>query len=254
MGARILLRLCATEIQAQHFASRARWWSASAAPLATSTTFIANSSIEAAIHDALAALQQLGARIAGADLHVELGMRYARVGLLGLGESFATRLGFQAQEAYVNAWVQEVLQLAPEEQVIRWQVLRNPRHVLVSCVDLNAYTALSEVARIQRLRFTSCIPALIGAIRDARSERRRTLVWTEGGQQRREGLVQLVRIGQGEPVGMWRGWIPPNGAPHGADRSVDGALRRFEAQHPADQQGQELRIRWPALATTSAQG
>lgn len=252
MGARILLRLCATEIQAQYFPSRGRRWRAPAAPLAETTTPIASSSIEAATHDALAALQQQGASIAGADLHVELGMRYSRVGLLGLGESFAARLGFQAQEAYVKAWVQEVLQLTPEEQVIRWQILRNPRHVLVSCVDLSAYTALSELARIQRLRFTSCIPALIGAIRDARSERRRTLVWTEGGQQRREGLVQLVRIGQGEPVGMWRGWAPPNDAPDDADRSVDGALRRFEAQHPADQQGQELRIRWPA--TASAQG
>jgi hypothetical protein len=206
------------------------------------------------MHDALAALQQQEVSIAGGDLHVELGMRYARVGLLGLGESFATRLGFQAQEAYVKAWVQEVLQLAPQEQVIRWQVLRNPRHVLVSCVDLDAYSALSELARSQRLRFTSCIPALIGAIRDARSERRCTLVWTEGGQQGRESPVQLVRIGQGEPVGMWRGWIPPNVTPDGADRSVDGALRRFEAQHSADQQGQELRIRWPALATASAQG
>ncbi len=206
------------------------------------------------MHDALAALQQKGGSIAGADLHVELGMRYARVGLLGLGESFATRLGFQVQESYVKAWIQEVLQLAPEEQVIRWQILRNPRHVLVSCVDLDAYTDLSELARVQSLRFASCIPALIGAIRDARSERGRTLVWTEGGPQRRESLVQLVRIGQGEPVGMWRGWAPLNGAPDGADRSVDGALRRFEAQHPADQEGQELRIRWPALATALAQG
>lgn len=196
---------------------------------------------------AAAQLRDAGVELAGACLHVELGMDHARVGLMHLREGEGARLAPKALEAYIHGWMQQALHLEPADHVVRWQVLRDPHYVLASFVDGAVYTALLEFAGEHRLRFASCLPALLVPIRQARRGVTDTLVWTEGTAEHRDPCVQMLRFERGQLRASWRGWLPPGNASEAADHELESALQRFHAYSGSPADTPTARTHWPAL-------
>lgn len=194
-----------------------------------------------------AQLEAEGVRLQGASLEVELGMAHARVGLMHLADGTAARLDRKTLDSYVEGWMQQVLHLQPSEQVTRWQVLRDPRHVLASFVDKRVYLDLLAFSDEQGMVFRSCIPAVLRPVRAARAAGAGTVMWTEGSGAARDGSVQLLRLEQGQLRASWRGWVPPSPAPDGTDPALDAALRRFRASLGSTGEDPVVRSHWPAL-------
>lgn len=189
-------------------------------------------------------LEASGSSLLNAALEVQLGMAYSRVGIMHLSEGEGSRLPPATLRGYVMGWLQQMHHLDPSEHVVRWHVLRDPHHVLVSAVDSSAYRALMDFANDRKLRFRSCLPALVSAVRDARHQGTQTLAWTEGVGDVVHGSVQLLQMERGQPRAAWRGWLA--GTARGIESELDGAVRRFQARHCPDSRDPVTRLQWPA--------
>ncbi|MBA2673400.1 hypothetical protein [Ramlibacter sp.] len=190
--------------------------------------------------------------LGGLRLEVQLGLEHAHLGLMVLQDGDAKSLPASARESYAQAWVRQMLHIAPETQVIRWQVSPDGRQLLVSCVDRNVFAALEEFAGKHGLRFASCRPAVLSAAAAGRNTGDPiTVVWTEAGRDaQRLGSVQLLRFSHGQLTGSWRGWIPvvPGGAQND-DAALEAAIRRFRAGEAAPHPDAVQRIHWPDTAS-----
>lgn len=193
-----------------------------------------------------AELQAADVALRGAGLQVELGMAHARIGLMHLREGEGARLGPKALESYVSGWMQQAMHLQPAEHIVRWQVLRDPHFVLASFVDKQAYAALLAFAEEHRLKFLSCIPAILGPVRQARAGATETLVWTEGAGTLRDPCVQMLRFERGQLQASWRGWLPPASTAAGAQAELESALQRFQAYAGGPAGAEVARTHWPA--------
>jgi hypothetical protein len=147
-------------------------------------------------------------------------------------------------QTYVTAWAQHTLHRDPAAHVVRWQVLRDPHHVLVTCATRSTFGTLRAFADEHGLRFDSCVPALMRAIRMAGPRPAHTLVWTEGLGKERDPSVQLLRVDRGQVQAAWRGWAPVPKSDAG-DPQLQGALARFRARHCNSDGGQDVHVQWP---------
>lgn len=195
------------------------------------------------------ALRRLGAELTdagmlarGARLRAAVGLPHAYIGLMKLAQDAGTRLDASALQGYVTAWVEHTLHRDPAADVVRWQVLRNPSHVLVSCIARSTFDALAEFAAMHALRFDSCIPAVMAAIRNAERERTRLLAWTEGIGDLRDSIVQLLCFDGGQVHAAWRGWVPVAEG----DSQLHGALARFLASQGPAEDTPAAHLHWPA--------
>jgi hypothetical protein len=187
----------------------------------------------------------------GLELEVQLGLTHAHIGLMVLDDVAATALTAATRETFAQAWVARMLHLDPARQIVRWQILADPRKLLISCVDRNLFEALGEFAQRRRYRFSSCRPALLSTIaaqRQNESASALTIVWTEPGTSAaRSSSVQLLRFENRQLTATWRGWAPL--VVEGVDSALEGALRRFGARHSAQADETVKRLHWPALST-----
>jgi len=204
---------------------------------------------KASLADALAMaasdLLRQGARLERACLEAQLGMGHARVGLMRLATSDKGPVPAALLQTYVAGWVQQMLHLSPDTQLIRWQVLRDPRCVLVSCVERSAIAALLRFADDHKLKFTTCLPAAMLAVREGRQLGSRTLLWTEGIGNQRDACLQMFRFEHGQPSASWRGWVALSPGALPLDAEADAALRRFHAGHAAPAEHETLHRHWP---------
>lgn len=200
-----------------------------------------------ALAEAAARFPEKGSRLRPTQLQVRLGMAHARVGLMHLAKGNGARLGAAALETYVTAWTRQALHLDPAQHVLRWQVLRDPHHVLVTCFKKETFETLSGFAQERGLRFTSCMPALLQQVHSVARSATHTVAWTEGAAEGRTASVQLLRFVDGQLVSTWRGWLPPSVA-RCADHELDGAVRRFNARH-GEFAGEAVRAHWPAAGS-----
>lgn len=193
-----------------------------------------------------------GVSFRGGRLQVEIGMRDARLGVLRMTSPDQRPVPSALLRTYVEGSVRQMLHLDPGEQVLRWRVLRDPRHVLVSCVDRSSLAALTQFAAAHELRFTSCIPAAMLSVRQGRRLGARTLLWTEGVGGRRDEALQVFRFEHGHPVAAWRGWAPAREPAAASDRELQEALRRFQAVHAPGVADEALHTHWPLPAALAA--
>lgn len=217
-------------------------------PLACAEHRVEGVPLHEALGEVIARLPQERSRLRPTQLWVRLGMAHARIGLMHLAEANGSRLAADALETYVGAWTRQALHLDPAHQVIRWQVLRDSRHVLVSCIDSDMFVTLTEFAREHGFRFKSCMPALLQEVRSAPRSATQTLAWTEGANEHRSPAVQLLRFERGQVVSTWRGWLPQP-ACDAPDRELQAAVRRFNARH-GSAEADLVHVHWP-VATGS---
>lgn len=200
------------------------------------------------------------ASLAGIDLEVQLGMRHARLGLLVLADSLAASPSASTCEAYAQAWARQMWRLDPQQQIMRWEVLDDMKKILISSTDRQLLGVLDEFSRQQGLRFVSCKPAVLCALRspaqpghEPPATGRMTLVWTEAGRNaQRASNVQMLRFEGAQLTSIWRGWVTPQSDTDQGDDALEGALRRFQA-HQQAQAGDELRrLHWPTFSADAA--
>lgn len=202
-----------------------------------------------------AALAEVGVT-ASADrfrLRVRLGLTHAKVGLLDLK---GARPSPDELAAVTGGWVSHRLHLDPSTQEVRWRVVNGGEALLVTAVPTQLLTQLKAFAAERRIRFDSCIPAVIDCLdarlretRKYRGQRSCTLLWTElGSGEVRHPAVQLFRISNQRLTATWRGWVPQDSQTD-SDSALSFALRRFQAVH-ATGPGEDpiWRVQWPAQA------
>jgi hypothetical protein len=197
-----------------------------------------------ALRGLLTEIAATGAQVRGARLRVELGMAHACVGLMRVADGVGSRLAASTLHTYVTAWAQQTLHRDPAAHIMRWQVSRDPHHVLVTCVSRSTFDTLTAFADEHGLRFDRCVPAVVNAIRTARPRPAHTLVWTEGLGQRRDPSVQLLRLDRGQVHATWRGWAPASKS-DAEDPQLQGALARFSARYGNSEGGQDIHVQWP---------
>lgn len=207
---------------------------------------VLRSQLEAVIRDLRA---DRGGSLTGLDLEVRLGQDHAHIGVMVLEDVVATTLSSTQCRSYVQAWMQQVLQLDPEKHLVRWQVLAETHKLLVSCVDRAMFDELKECCLQNRLSFLSCRPAILCLPAQAMGDT--TVAWTEAGRGScRSDVVQLLRV-RGEQISSaWRGWIPSPSTGEREDEALEGAIRRFQSRHSAH--GEPIKhFHWPAIAASS---
>lgn len=178
--------------------------------------------------------------VKNADLSVHLGLAHARLGLLPLVEEGGPHLTKEAIDSYVQAWVGQMWSLDPATQVIRWEVTDAGDHALISCINRDVYRELESFAHRHDLRFFSCTPAVLSAMRLAAPPSRRgssaakqsgesvITVWSEPTSTgQRASLVQLIHHIGSKPQALWRGWLPAQESSSAPEDALQGALRRF---------------------------
>lgn len=199
--------------------------------------------------------------LGGLDLEVQLGLDHAQIGVMVLEAISATSLASSTCEAYTRAWVQQMLHLDPETQVIRWQILADARKLLISCIDRHVFDALNDASLQHGLRFVSCRPAVLSAVSEARkvaeddlaARRALTIAWTEAAAgASRSSSVQLLRFEGKQVSSSWRGWLPSPSRTDVSDNTLEGAIRRFQAQNLAEAGEAVKRLHWPSLAGDTA--
>lgn len=167
----------------------------------------------------------------GAELAVELGLAYARLGVLRLSGTAAAG----GLEAYASAWAEQTWHIDAVSQVVRAERLPRQDALLVSCVDRAVFDVLAQFARDRELRFVSCQPAALAQLDQlpSASAGDSVLAWTEPAVvAARAPVVQLVHCRSGHMQAIWRGWLSPPTKDDTEDAALDGALRRFiAAQH-----------------------
>jgi len=205
--------------------------------------------LDAALRELATEMTGAGVRLRGVRLQAQLGTAHAYMGLMQLDQDSGIRLTPPLLQSYVEAWVEHTLHRDPGAHILRWQVLRDPHHILVSCIRSDTYGALATFAEEHGLRFEGCIPAVLPVMRGAGRHQTRTIVWTEGLEKPRDPAVQLVQLARGQVRAAWRGWVP---APEGADDAqLKGAVDRFIACHGADGGDQPAVVQWPFDTTVA---
>ena len=204
----------------------ARFWGKHDAVPAASVHEALSSDLPAAVRAAADRVESIhGRSVAGSKLVATLGLQYSYVGVLDLGD-LAQAKDPQLVDQTVAAWVLQTYRADTSQVTIRWRPIRGTRRALVSCIRTEAVDALAAFARDRGLRFTSCQPALHGALEAHAAGFSRqdgtTLVWTEAHESAgRSPLVQLNCFNKGTLVSTWRGWVPDGEA------GLAGALSRF---------------------------
>ena len=202
----------------------------------------ARSRIEQALSDLRATYP---ASLGGLNLEVQLGLDHAQIGVMVLEDVSATSLASSTCEAYTRAWVQQMLHLDPDTQVVRWQILADTRKLLISCIDRRVFEALDDACQQHGLRFVSCRPAVLSALSGPATPDGLIIVWTEAtAGAARSSAVQLMHLGGKQVSSTWRGWLPPPSGSDGPDHELEGAIRRFQAHHAANGAESVNRVHW----------
>lgn len=96
------------------------------------------------------------------DLEVEVGARFARVGLLRMDGSVASA----SRDSLVAAWVAQTWNIEPSDHILRYGAVSNDvdtphKDYLVSSIEKRIVRAIESACISERVRFTSCSPALM---------------------------------------------------------------------------------------------
>lgn len=188
------------------------------------------------------ALAQVLSPFEKADAQVQLGFNHARVALMTVDlPDGLSALPAVKREGFIHAWCAEMLHVMPQEQIVRWRALADPRHVLVSCVRREIAEDIEQACKQAGVRLASCRPAVLSAMDAVRSQGSAStiIVWTEGAAgAARHGTVQMLRFRGHHLTRSWRGWVTTD---------VGLEVARFAAAVGEDAPGERMDIHWPPL-------
>lgn len=220
----VSVALSGSVVQMQLHAARL-WGKNNAAPTVAVREAL-SSNLADALNAAAARVENAyGRPLVGLKLAATLGLHHSYVGVFDLGDLADSR-DTELVDRAVDSWVRQTYQVGSSEVTVRWRRIRGTTCALVSCIRTEAFDALAAFAQSRKLRFTSCQPALHGALEAHATSTGRaepsTLLWTEWHQGSGQSpLIQLNCFKAGTLVSTWRGWIPDG------DAGLAGALGRF---------------------------
>lgn len=162
----------------------------------------------------------------GADLDVQIGLRYCRLGLLhapGVRRSLIDRLA--------HSWAHERFRLGASPVILRWEALAQEGSYLVSCVDRTIFEAIEACATSMGMSLASFRPAALNALQGHLSRRKSpplVMAWTEPSMHcGRYGTTQFFEIAGGALTREWRAWMPSDAGSEEPDPLLSGAICRF---------------------------
>ena len=197
--------------------------------------------------------------LSGLNLSVQLGLTYSHIGVLRVEESVRA-FSPDVCDAYSQAWIREMLHLDPATQIIRSQALANDHGLLISSIDRAAYESLVEISSQRGLRFVGCRAAVLDAL-DKRvrgdeglaDSADQVIVWTEvGADSLRSARVQILRLKGGSLAGCWRGWVEVPAGSASDDKTLEGALHRFQMSGSLSSTALTTHLHWPFRAEAVA--
>jgi hypothetical protein len=191
------------------------------------------------------ALAEVLAPFQKSDIEAQLGFDHARVAVMTVDRPGGlTSLPAAKQASFVQAWATDMLRVTPDEQVIRWRALADPRKVLVSCVRRQIVEDLELACKDTGVQLASCRPAVMAAMESVKvvSSKHVTIVWTEGPPTaQRHSAVQLLRFHDERLQRSWRGWVP-------SDEDIDAVVTRFDASEEVTPAAR-VNLHWPTAAS-----
>lgn len=160
----------------------------------------------------------------GADLEVQIGLRYCRLGLLRAPGVRPSRI-----DQVAESWAREQFRLGASPVILRWEPLSQEGSYMVSCVDRSIFEAIQARATSMEMPLVSCRPAALSLLHRYIARRKSpplVMAWTEplmhGG---RYATTQFFEVADGALTREWRGWVPF--AATAGDTLLSGAILRF---------------------------
>lgn len=209
-----------------------------------------------AIVDAAAqALQALRARspetLDGCRVNVRIGMTLATVSVVPLDASAESTQSDRQLQLIAQGIIREALGADARAQQVRCKVQADSEHLCVVALEASLITGLQALCTGQRLRFSSCQPAVITRLdrelaASARSRDSRTLVWTElGAAGVRHPQVSFFRIVRGSAVNAWHTVVPALQGNIESSQLLKASTDRFLIATEAGQDEQVVFSAWP---------
>lgn len=222
----------------------------------TVTGAVDATTLSATVQQALRNLARSSGRpLAGSALEVELGPQHARVGLLEIDATNATRLAPADLQTYAHAWVTHSWGLDPAAHVVRCNPLKNGRQNLLVCVDQFIPEQLSQLCLQQQLKFIDCKPALVVALSrlPAPTENSVTVLVENSPGGVRSRIAQFVVMDPHGPLSISRIWMGASD-PAQQDTEIAQWTHRLCAQHHIQRSFHVDQHAWPSPVDAPVQG
>lgn len=200
------------------------------------------------------ALQALRVRhpmpLDGCRLVVRTGVSASYLGVAPMDLSSPSTRSEQQLRAVAKALAQEAMGVEAAGHDVRWRIEASQAHLCVITLESALAAGLQALAQAQRMKLTSCQPAIVALLdKELATSRRqrdaRTLVWTElDASGLRYGALSFVRLVNGSAVNAWRTvTAAPSAA---ADPWLQPALDRFLIASGANVDEPVIPCAWPA--------
>ncbi|TFY96366.1 hypothetical protein [Ramlibacter humi] len=199
---------------------------------------------EAACDEALSLAQGPSTAVSG--LHVQLGFRFSRVGLIETGQIDSRHRVRDAGEAIGGAWLKAVLGMDPQGWLLRCEPC-GPTGMLLSCVKADIVERLRTLAAKHRVPLKSCRPAALEGMRlsAAHGAVEAVTLWQEE-EPEAHPVSQFFGTRQGQLVSTWRGRLPR------CDDPLHPALLRLKTGAGISSNAGVNIVRWPRSAAPGA--